>query len=416
MSAIKLSFCIPTYNRAQYLERALDRFETHYRFDFPYEIVVGDNASTDNTKDVVEAFAAKGLPVRYRRRATNGGNLANVTSAINHAAGEYVMYHADDDFLIPEGIGQALRHLDANPRVLACQAPWTFYDEVADQDRGQFYKLDTDATFERGLFADAFKFIYERHVFPEIGIYRTAAARTCIVPRQVCFLPFCYLAHFLEQGAVSFLKQPFYRSVTVSKIEPKREQIGNEQAMREWDAYRGGLEYFLYVGTKRGDIPNTREARDALEAKCKVFTLNRMAVAVRFWAARKDYIRAYEIYTRMAFGGLGHHPDIAKLVETFQLMAGIQTLIWHATATAGITRLMLCDATDFEGLAGMVRELGLPPEIEIIPEPKSPGDLRRTDNTLVFVPGTSHRARLIALGYKPNLVLTDRDIVKNVIV
>lgn len=415
MSAIKISFCIPTYNRAAYLERALGRFETHYGFDFPYEIVVADNASTDNTKEVAETFAAKGLPIRYHRRTTNGGAAANITSAFNHASGEYVTYHADDDFLIADGVREALRHLDANPRILACQAPWTLYDEVADRDTRQFYTVDADTTFDRGRFAEAFKFLFDRHVFPEIGIYRASAARACFVPREFCFLPFCYLAHFLEQGAVSFLKRPFYRSVVVSKIAPDRQQLGNEQVMSEWDAYRGGLEYFIYVGMKRGNIPATREARAALEEKCKIFTLNRMAVAVRFWAARKDYIKAYEISTRMAVGGLGEHPEVVKVRGAFQLMGGIQTLVWHAASTAGIKRLMLCGVADRAALADMLRELGLPAEIEVVDEPKvhEPTEM---ESTLVFVPSASHHARFVALGYKPGLILTDRDLVQNIVI
>ncbi|AHB47557.1 glycosyl transferase [Hyphomicrobium nitrativorans NL23] len=414
MSGIKLSFCIPTYNRAPFLENALSYFETRYRFDFPYEIVISDNASADNTAEVVEAFRARGLPIRYYRRSSNGGSLANSASAFHHALGTYALSHADDDTLVPEGIVEAVRFLDANPDVVACHAPWTLYNEVAGKDVSQFYSVDANRKFERGSFAEVFQFMYERHIFPEIGIYRASVLKSAWVPREFCFWAFSYLAHFLEEGAVAFLKRPFYRSVTVSKVAA-RQQAGNDQVMTDWDKYRGGLEYFLYLGLKRGRIPDTREARADYEQKCRAFTLNRMAVAVRFWAARKDYIKAYELYTRMAIGGLGEHPEVAKLRQTLPLMAGIQTLAWHAASPAGIKRLMLSGVADRAALEEMLRQLGLPGEIEVVEEPSvhSPED---AESTAVFVPNASSYDRFVSLGYKPNLIFTDRDLVGNVVI
>ena len=415
MSRIKLSFCIPTYNRAPFLENALSYFETRYRFDFPYEIVISDNASTDNTAEVVEAFRARGLPISYHRRSSNGGSLANTASAFHHAIGTYAFYHADDDLLVPEGIVEAVQYLDENPDVAVCHAPWTLYNEVADKDVSQFYKVDTNRKFPRGSFADVFQFIYERHIFPEIGVYRASVLRSAWVPREFCFWAFSYLAHFLDEGGVAFLKRPLYRSVTTSKINVTRQQAGNEQVMTDWDKYRGGLEYFLHLGLKRGQIPNTRESRADLEQKCKAFTLNRMAVAVRFWAARKDYIKVYELYTRMAIGGLGEHPEVARLKTSLPLMVGIQTLAWHAASPAGIKKLMLSGVADRQALEDMLRQLGLPSEIDIVEEP-SVHTPEHVHNTAVFVPNVSSYDRFVSLGYKPNLIFTDRDLVGNVVI
>jgi len=415
VSGIKLSICIPTYNRAAYLRAALSRFETHYRFDFPYEIVISDNASEDDTAAVAAEFAQRGLPVHYYRRTTNGGSLANTVCAFHQAVGTYVLYHADDDFLVPEGLRQAIRYLDDNPDVSACHAPWYLYDEVADRDVSQFYALDADRKFAQASFADMFQFIFERHIFPETGIYRRAALRSAWVPREFCFWAFSYLAHFLDQGAVAFLQQPFYRSVVQSKIAPTRQQAGNDQVMTDWDKYRGGLEYFLYLGLKRGSIPNTREARLAYDEKCRIFMLNRMAVAIRFWAARKDYVKVYELYTRMAVGGLGEHPEVVKLRNSLPVMVALQTLAWHLTSTAGLKRLMLCGVTDRAAIGDMLSDFGLPGEIEIIDEPNA-HRAEEAEATAVFIADPSRRDQLVSLGYKPNLIFTDSDLAQHIVV
>lgn len=415
MSAIKLSICIPTYNREAYLTNALEHCEADYKFDFPYEIVISDNASTDNTQAVVEAFIAKGLPIRYHRRAVNGGSGPNLACAFHHAVGEYAIYLADDDFLIGSRVQAAMAYLDANPDVSACHAPWYLYDEVADKDLSQFYKVDADTKFAQGSFADVFQFIFERHIFPEIGIYRASALRSAWVPREFCFWAFSYLAHFLDQGAVAFLKQPFYRSVTRSKIAPTRQQAGNEGVMTGWDSYRGGLEYFLYMGLKRGKIRNTREARAAYDEKCRIFMLNRMAVAVRFWVARRDYIKAYELYTRMAIGGMGEHPELTKIRGSLAIMVALQTLAYQVNATAGIDRLILAGATDPGAIEEVLRSFGLEPQIEVTSEPKT-HDPARIERTAVFAADLPLRETYVALGYKPNLIFTDGDLVQNVIV
>jgi abequosyltransferase len=45
-----LSICIPTYNRSQYLKQALETYVSNAAFDDEVEIVISDNASTDNTE------------------------------------------------------------------------------------------------------------------------------------------------------------------------------------------------------------------------------------------------------------------------------------------------------------------------------------------------------------------------------
>ncbi|EJZ22035.1 glycosyltransferase [Rhizobium sp. Pop5] len=414
MSGIKLSICIPTYNREAYLRNALEHCKT-YNFSFPYEIVISDNASTDNTTQLVEEFIAKGLPIHYHRRAVNGGSGPNLACAFHHAVGEYSIYLADDDFLVPSGVEAAMAYLDANPDVAACHAPWYFYDEVADRDLHQFYTIDQNIKFEQRNFAAVFQFICERHIFPEIGIYRASALRSSWVPRDFCFWAFSYLAHFLEQGAVAFLKQPFYRSVAVSSIAPNRQQAGNDDVMTSWDKYRGGLEYFLYIGSKRGNLATTREARVVFEDLCKVFTLNRMAVAFRFWAQRKDFIKAYELYTRLAIGGMPDHPEVIHIRDSLPLMVAIQTLAYQVGATEGVSRLMLSGVADRRSIEEMLRGLGLPTEVDVIEEAAG-HDAARTKHTAVFIADAARHSEFVALGYKPNLIFSERDLIQHVII
>ncbi|MBW9117528.1 glycosyltransferase family 2 protein [Rhizobium cauense] len=414
MNGIKLSICIPTYNREAYLRGMLEHCET-FEFDFPYEIVISDNASTDNTTQVVNEFIAKGMPIRYHRRTVNGGAYKNLASAFHHAVGEYTVYLADDDLLIADGVKATVAYLDANPDVSACHAPWYLHDQVADCDLAKFYEVDADVKFGRRDFLEVFQFIFKEHVFPEIAIYRSSALRSVWVPRDFCFCFFAYLAHALDQGAVAFLKQPFYRSVAVSKIEPDRQQVGNDEALVSWDKYRGGLEYFLYVAAKRGKLNTGPESRAAFENLCRIFTLNRMAVAARLWAVRKDFIKAYELYTRLALGGMEDHPEIAQLRQSFPMLVSMQTLAYQVSATAGIDRLMLSGMANPKLISEILRDVGLEPEVEIITDAEG-HDPERVDSTMIFAADMARRTKFLELGYKPNLILIESDLTQHVLV
>lgn len=67
-----VSICIPTYNRSIYLRQSLERYIVEKEFiDGKVEIVISDNASTDDTKMVVEEYIKKYKNIRYYRNTEN---------------------------------------------------------------------------------------------------------------------------------------------------------------------------------------------------------------------------------------------------------------------------------------------------------------------------------------------------------
>lgn len=66
-----LSICIPTYNRAEYLDQCLKAIVEQDGFDDRVEIVISDNCSTDETKERVKAYSQKYSNIRYFRNEEN---------------------------------------------------------------------------------------------------------------------------------------------------------------------------------------------------------------------------------------------------------------------------------------------------------------------------------------------------------
>lgn len=94
---MKISIIIPTCNRADTLRKALESALAQTYKD--YEIIVADNASTDETYKTVKSFVD--MKVRYFRNDENIGMVRNWRKALfEYAVGDYFLILSDDDYLI----------------------------------------------------------------------------------------------------------------------------------------------------------------------------------------------------------------------------------------------------------------------------------------------------------------------------
>jgi len=108
MPAPLVTIAIPTYNRAErYLPVAL-RSAIGQTYEST-EILVVDNASTDDTADVVRAHEHPGL--RYVRQAKNVGPFRNFQRGLTEARGDYLVLLCDDDRLDPDFVATCVAAL-----------------------------------------------------------------------------------------------------------------------------------------------------------------------------------------------------------------------------------------------------------------------------------------------------------------
>ncbi|CAN5829308.1 hypothetical protein BH23GEM7_BH23GEM7_03130 [soil metagenome] len=92
-----VSVGMPTYNRAVTLRRAI---ESVLAQDYPhFELVISDNASTDETQALCEEFCKRDSRIRYIRQPVNCGANANFRKVLDQSRGEFFMWLADDDWL-----------------------------------------------------------------------------------------------------------------------------------------------------------------------------------------------------------------------------------------------------------------------------------------------------------------------------
>ena len=103
-----VSVIVPTYNRGEHLKRTIGSV-LNQRFD-DFELIVVDDASTDDTKAVVDEFDDP--RIRYLAHRDNKGGSAARNTGIKASKGEYIAFLDDDDEWHPDKLGHQITHLE----------------------------------------------------------------------------------------------------------------------------------------------------------------------------------------------------------------------------------------------------------------------------------------------------------------
>jgi hypothetical protein len=120
----KVSIVTTTHNQEDYVRQAFDSFVAQ-QTDFPVEVVVADDASTDSTPAIIREYADH-YPQLFRPifRPENLGLNLNLTGALSAARGEYVALCEGDDYWIdPLKLSKQITFLDRHPEAAVCFHP-----------------------------------------------------------------------------------------------------------------------------------------------------------------------------------------------------------------------------------------------------------------------------------------------------
>jgi len=110
---IKVSVIIPTYNRAEYVTQAIDSVLAQTYAD--YEIIVVDDGSTDNTKDVLLPYMDR---IRYIYQENAGASAARNTG-IKAAKGDWIAFLDSDDEWLPEKLAVQMCAVERHSQLVA---------------------------------------------------------------------------------------------------------------------------------------------------------------------------------------------------------------------------------------------------------------------------------------------------------
>lgn len=122
MSEIRLSVCMPTRNYGAYIGAAIESVLN--QIELGVEIVVLDSGSNDNTREIVEGYAARQACVRYFFQQEPGGIDRDMARSVELAAGEHCWLLSADDALAPGALKRILHEFDAGNDLLLANRWW----------------------------------------------------------------------------------------------------------------------------------------------------------------------------------------------------------------------------------------------------------------------------------------------------
>jgi len=127
MTSPSVSIGMPVYNSCKYLEETLSSLLGQTFKDF--ELIISDNASTDNTEQICRDYAKRDERIRYYRNRINLGASRNYNRVFKLSTGKYFKWAAGDDLCAPDYLRRCVSILDNNPEVVICYSRTKIIDE-----------------------------------------------------------------------------------------------------------------------------------------------------------------------------------------------------------------------------------------------------------------------------------------------
>jgi len=259
----KVSVCITTYNHEKYIAQALDGALMQLT-DFEYDILVGEDDSSDETRIIVKVYAKK-YPDKIRLFLNSRENViyingrptgsCNFVNNLMHARGKYIaLCDGDDYWTDPHKLQKQVDFLETNPDCPICFHP-VFWLE---QDTGQmhvshygapgvkpYYTLDD--LLEHSNFIPTASVIFRNHLIPTI-------------PDWFVRVPFGDLPlhilnlHYSGHDKIGFINEPMavYRRHSGGVYGGSRRSLKFERLLQTYLIFGANLGLLERVSSRRG--------------------------------------------------------------------------------------------------------------------------------------------------------------------
>jgi glycosyltransferase involved in cell wall biosynthesis len=242
----KISVLVPTYNYARFLPEAIESILAQEFTD--YELIVSDDASTDESAGIIRRYAARDPRLRAEIHPANLGMVANWNWCLQQARGEYVKYLFGDDLLCsPQALGRLAALLDADPRVVLAASARRIVDEHSRPvDVWNEFRA-TGRLAGRTVIARCLKENYNLIGEPSAVMFRRATAARGFDPQWRQLVDLEMWLDLLLQGDFAYDPEPlcaFRRHEQQQTVVNRRARIGPDEhlqlALRHLDVFLTG--------------------------------------------------------------------------------------------------------------------------------------------------------------------------------
>jgi len=275
-----VSICIPTYNGAQFIAEAIDSAMAQTYSNV--EIVVSDDASVDDTLEIINAYRAKtNIPIHIHQHQPNGIG-ANWNHCIKKAKGTFIKFLFQDDVLLPDCISKMVQVMEADKSVaiVASKRNFIVEDSFIDEDSDQWIQMYGDLQhtlpfqtandvmlLDYNLFRESTFFespmnkvgepttiLFRKDLIDQIGYFREDL-------KQVLDYEFCY--RVLKKQRIAIINKP----LVAFRLHGKQTTVINKQS----NAYTEDFtiyEQLVYKNYRKHLHPETKKRLSRKYNKC----------------------------------------------------------------------------------------------------------------------------------------------------
>lgn len=221
---------LPVFNGAPFLRQAIDTLLAQTYRDF--ELIVSDNASTDDTVAIVEEYVARDSRVRLVRHPENIGAARNWNSLVPLARGRYFKWASCNDYVAPAALARYFAELESDESLILCAGRTILVSD--DGTELGLYARDVDAMQVRA--SDRFRHIRRNIALNNLqsGLIRTELLRATSLERIYPGGDLVLVAELALYGRLKLLPEPlFYRRVGASSSTLS---LSGHELQRFWSA------------------------------------------------------------------------------------------------------------------------------------------------------------------------------------
>ncbi|MFN7138780.1 MAG: glycosyltransferase family 2 protein [Limisphaerales bacterium] len=235
----KLTVLIPTYNYARFLPDALDSVLGQTFRDF--ELLVIDDASSDNTRQVLEQYATRDPRVRFHIQNRNSGMVQNWNTGLQMASGDYIKFlFADDKLCSVSALDQMVQAIEHSKTISLVMTGRRILDDASREkhvvDAGMKGVEPGPAVIARCL-------EITRNILgePSASLFPTRLAQRGFNPRYRQLVDLEFWFHLLEQGDLFYIPDP----LCGFRIHDAQQTAANRMQQVDAAEYRELLETYF---------------------------------------------------------------------------------------------------------------------------------------------------------------------------
>ncbi len=270
---MRFSVIVPTFNRSDLLSKTIDSVVNQSFSN--YEVIVINDGSTDNTKDLLESYSSK---IRVIHKENSGSEKSRNAGAYI-AKGEYFCFFDSDDLMFPwtlEVYNRVIAEENFPPLVLG--QPLHFSDKIPPDFLNQKIASIQYAVYrdyfskDRTVYSSSSMIVIRKDLFYKVGMFRQHYAKKeyflddidfmlragTITPAIIIFHPYQFGYRTHEENSVKNLKRVIKSLNYLIEEEKKGKFAGGDERKFERHAIIGGPTYFwLFKAIKSGIIKDS---------------------------------------------------------------------------------------------------------------------------------------------------------------